>query len=418
MMQQPKWLHASGTEQKSRMTTKVVLFIFATVYIAAVVVLRNLAWRDPTSKFFNPDAAYLPQYSEVRWYQTEKFLANATSSSLDHYSASNTTLPELCIGVPTVARKGAQYLRTALGSLLEGLRVSERNRINLIVFIAELDPADHPAYRKPWLTELVDTTLLYDLPTDELQRLGNMDDQHKSAFDYRYLLNACHATGAPYVALIEDDVLASSGWLRRTMAGLDRITSKITTSEWLYLRLFYTETYFGWNDGDLFEHVAWSLLLIASVALSLLATHLFAPKSRAYISNILVISLCCICAPLCITLFFLAGRVTIFPFANGVHKMDKYGCCSQGLVFNRPEIPALLDMLSGESGLFFDMRVEQYADEHGLDRWALQPPVLQHMGIKSSSDGGLKSKNARKVWSFAFERTKDNRGPENEELRV
>lgn len=45
--------------------------------------------------------------------------------------------------------------------------------------------------------------------------------------------------------------------------------------------------------------------------------------------------------------------------------------------------------------------IEAYADEHGLERYALAPQVVQHVGLVSSRDN--EEINTRSTWAFWFE---------------
>jgi len=401
----PKWLQPAG----SHPSTAIFLAAFVGLYLAAVVWLSQVAWRDPTSVFFRPDKAHEPGYSTARMGQSERFLANISQSGFP--PSRTTTLqqnPEICIGIPTVARKGVRYLRIALASLLDGLTEEERSRMHLIVFIADLKPEEHPAYHEPWLFALADEVLTHQLSPSELEDALLLDDQHKGVYDFRTLLSACVQLGTPYTSIFEDDVLAAEGWFGRTMDGLAEAESKTaiaqSRNDWLYLRLFFTEEFLGWNSESAPQRAFLSLLLIVCVGVVLFSTRLVWPRTRPYLTNTLILAVCCFCMPLLIALFFLAGRMTLMPLPVGVNRMNKYGCCSQGLVFNQAHAGELVEWLGhSNSGLYFDMLVEKFADEHDLERWALQPPVLQHVGIKSSSDGELKSKRAKQVWSFAFE---------------
>ena len=87
------------------------------------------------------------------------------------------------------------------------------------------------------------------------------------------------------------------------------------------LHLFYPDAHFDGNGVDLPQRVVWSLLIFISLTLSLRAIRCLGRKSRANLTNTALFALCCVRAPLCITLFFVDGRVTIFTFVAGVHKM-------------------------------------------------------------------------------------------------
>ena len=89
--------------------------------------------------------------------------------------------------------------------------------------------------------------------------------------------------------------------------------------------------------------------------------------------------------------------------------MNQYGCCSQGLVFPRDKAQDIANFFEDRKIGYVDMLIEEYADEHAEFRWALTPPVLQHIGRKSSKgdDFGEASKNsmpvAAKLWNFQYE---------------
>lgn len=139
----------------------------------------------------------------------------------------NTDQRKLCVGIPSVAREGVTYLRTAVGSLLGGLTTEERNNIYLMVFLPHSDPTIHPAYKENWLYDLADQVLLYDLPEDKMKHIAALERdaglfREKGLFDYTYLLKACHSRQTPYVAMFEDDIVAMDGWYHRTITGLDK----------------------------------------------------------------------------------------------------------------------------------------------------------------------------------------------------
>lgn len=46
--------------------------------------------------------------------------------------------------------------------------------------------------------------------------------------------------------------------------------------------------------------------------------------------------------------------------------------------------------------------IDVFGDERGLAKWALDPSVLQHVGMLESSDRGKRVE----VWNFSFERQK------------
>lgn len=115
------------------------------------------------------------------------------------------------------------------------------------------------------------------------------------------------------------------------------------------------------------------------------------------------------CIPLCIALFFAAGRHSMLPLPAGVNEMPKFGCCSQSLVFPRSKVPRLLKWYTEKKIGFVDTLTEELADSENDIRWALTPSPMQHIGGKSSkNDPSTQSSRhkmtvAQKLWNFAFE---------------
>jgi hypothetical protein len=176
----------------------------------------------------------------------------------------------------------------------------------------------------------------------------------------------------------------------------------------LYLRLFYTEEFLGWNGEEWPSYLSYSLATMILVATILSSTRHFFP-ARLFLSTQAILVFCLICTPLCVVLFFAAGRVSMLPIPPGVHAMSRFGCCSQGLIFPYESVPGLISWFESKKVGFADMLTEEYGDENNEIRWALTPSVLQHVGKKSSKvdDYGEKSKHHRSVaeniWNFAFE---------------
>ncbi|KAK4897053.1 hypothetical protein LTR49_028058 [Elasticomyces elasticus] len=340
------------------------------LYIIAILYLRTTSFRDPA-----PGSSMLQAHTTIGTPLSE---ANRPSN--------------VCVGIPSIARKGARYLRLAVGSLLEGLAQEERDRIHLAALIAHTDPMLHPAYHEPWLANLVDDVLVYDLPPDELKHITDLEKNR-----------AYYATGAEHVIKFEDHVLAMDGWFHRTTADLKQAArqsaSKKAYGDYLYLRLFYTEAYLGYNSEDLVVHVLASFFCVGSITAFLLYIRSRFPKTRWSLTTPVICAASAVVAPAVILLFFAAGRVTFFPLADGVKLMNNYGCCAQGQAFPRYKISALDEYLERARIGFIDTLTEAYADEHNELRWAMTPSVIQHIGSKSSKDGD----DSHVLWSFPFE---------------
>ena len=393
--------------------------IFTAVYFVALIYVRSITTRDPGSWFFNPRTAYAPSYRSVRSRQAESFIVSADTAAPFHRSTHSEGPPNLCVGIPSIARKGARYLRTTVGSLLEGLTPQERDGIHLIVFIPHSDPEVHPAFHEPWLANLADEVLQYNVSKEQFDHIVEMEQEkglfrEKGLYDYTYLLKACEATGASHVAMFEDDVVAMDGWYHRTRSGIKQadkecVRNNRKPSDFLYLRLFYTEEFLGWNGEDWPRHLFWSVAAVVASGLAIFCLRSCSSHMRRFLTPLVTLAICFVAVPLAIVLVFAAGKTSVLPLPIGVNVMNKYGCCSQGFVFPRQKARDLIAWYEEAHVGFVDMLTEEYADKHGELRLAMTPSVIQHVGRHSSKgdDFGENAKHelsvAEKLWNFDFE---------------
>ena len=382
---------------------------FVFLYLLTVVYLSHANYRDPTSAFFDPQHGYDRRYSLQRQHEAERFIEKANSSAR---RPAKLGAPEACIGVATISRPGEQYVRATIGSLLEGLKKQERDEINFITFIAQTDPHTHPIYGETWLEALSDQVLSYDVPSEEMEHLKSLEQsknyREKGVYDYAYVLDKCAATGARWIAMVEDDTLAVSGWYQRAIAPAQQIEAGPASGKrWLYLRLFYTEEFLGRNSEDWLYYLSNCLGLILLSALALVTIRSFGYQK--VISNNVLSIVCLVCVPACILLYFLAGKLSVHPMSPGVYEMPKFGCCGQGFVFSQRTAPLVAQHLREKKVGFVDMLLEQWANEMDLARWVVVPSLLQHIGSTSSKgdDFGGSAKHhrsvAEKIWNFDFE---------------
>ena len=390
-----------------------IAFLF--VYVALIRYCSYAYYRDPTSAFFDPVRGYERHYSLKRQQDAEAFIRNANDSIPSQTKSKNI---KMCVGMATIARDGEQYVRSAIGSLLDGLTPEEREELFMAVLVAETKPELHPIYSEQWLVNIVDKVLLYDVPQslheDLVEWETKRDYRKKAIFDYTYILQRCYDTGAQWITIIEDDTLAVDEWYPRAIEALAAADEQRPAGrgDWLYLRLFYTEEFLGWNSED------WSRYLIGSVgvtgmtvAVLLLMRQLVLTTA---ITNTVVAVVSLICCPMCIALYFAAGKMSMQPYRPGVHEMPKFGCCGQGFTFSHQMASKLIARLALVRVGFVDEIIEAWANELDLVRWVVSPSLLQHIGGHSSKgdDYGGKAKYARsvaeKIWNFGFEMYDDN----------
>ncbi|MCJ1247690.1 hypothetical protein MMC30_004905 [Trapelia coarctata] len=397
----------------------VVLFILSTPkalaclvlvlsYLLAVLYCRVRSYRDPTSSFFDPVHGYDKIYSVTREKQAAAYIDSANTLDGGHTPSAE---PKLCLGVATVSRPDKQYIRSTIGSLLEGLSAKDRRSIHFILFIAHTDQKVHPIYGEKWVETLPDTFLGYDVNDTVLSQIKHWEEakdyRAKGLYDYAYLLQKCYDTGAPYVAMVEGDVIAVEGWYPRAIAAAETVEDQSPWGEeansWLYIRMFYTEAYLGWNSEEWPRYLGGSLLVLLILATSLIGVRACSKILQRDLSNISLAVILFVFLPAFILLYFFAGRISMQPPTPGVHRMDNFGCCSQGFIFARETVPLVIDRIQHHTMDYVDMLMEAVADGEGLARWVVVPSLLQHIGGKSSKGDEIADSRAKMIWNFGFE---------------
>ncbi|KAF1968923.1 hypothetical protein BU23DRAFT_255746 [Bimuria novae-zelandiae CBS 107.79] len=403
--------------------TRLATLVFAIFTVWLTRRLHARAARDPTSLFFNPRTGYAPRYSLVRRQQALDYIGSAQNTSISPAASSSASPPpdkNLCVGIPSIARPNGGYLAETIGSLLSSLTPPERASIHLIVLIPHTTPSLHPSYAESWLHILADDIVTYaDLPAPERDHIVHLEATDgpeyltKGLFDYQVVLQRCAAMHTPYIAVFEDDVVAMEGWYARAMRAVERAEWKSAVKhaslEFLYLRLFYTEEFLGWNRESWGRYLFWSAGVWAVPMGLLLYLRERYPGLKARGLSTRGMGLFAWGIVAVVGFYFALGRIAVSPLQEGVQLMQNFGCCSQALVFPRGRALMLATYMAERGRGAPDVLIEEYANEKGELRWAVSPSLVQHIGRKSSKkdDFGEKSKYgmsvAEKIWSFGFE---------------
>lgn len=196
-------------------------------YLLLVNYARSACWRDPTSKFYRDKTAHAPAYSTRRIKQAVEY-ADVIGTQPFTKQLKPVT-PKICVGVSSVARNGASYLKSTLGSMQHGLTDMERESLHFIVLLAHTNQTQHPNYNDTWLASMADALPFYkDLQQLEVAEQMESIKSHwlKSKFDYSLVMSECKKTKAPYILMIEDDVVFLDGWFHRTIDALEIATAK------------------------------------------------------------------------------------------------------------------------------------------------------------------------------------------------
>jgi hypothetical protein len=226
--------------------------------------------------------------------------------------------------------------------------------------------------------------------------------------DYLYALRTCQNVNASYTIIFEDDIILATGWFAKMLKSLAEINRveldqfQVRTRPWLYLRLFYTETALGWSDIDAaYRNMPLIVTILMASTFCFLLLIRRSPRFQLLhldILSILVISL--LCVPAFTALVYMVGKYSLMPL-RGVVQMNKSGCCTQGLLFPAQQVDGLIAFLEARGHGQTDSMIEEYADLNGLHRYAVAPPLLQHVGLKSSRDN--LDVNTQSTWAFWFE---------------
>ncbi|EGX94108.1 hypothetical protein CCM_02379 [Cordyceps militaris CM01] len=421
---------------------------FWLLWLAALLWCSQNSFDDPSSIFYNQAAAYAQRYSALRGLAIDAFLANETRVAAARPPDHRDEI--LCVGVPSINRTTEGFLARTVGGLVDSLMPAERASVHIIVLLADKAPAEHFAYGQPWLTSLVDEVLVYEQPGKDHSALpgyrtipfdNRPDGQPRGEgrvenmrLDHSVLVETCRDRGAPYFAFIEDDIVTSPDWYRKFLEGVARLELKTQHShkDWVYLRLFYSEIFMGWNAEEWATYAEVIFLIYTAFILGFF--YLRRRQRRRFVApsgysalmskedpgskwaqsqrhlqkfnhlSALVIGLW---LPAVIALVFLGGRISmkrVNPVPQpGIREMPRYGCCAQGLVIPKRHLPIFHSLLRDPPYDFpGDMMLEGHADQNDLAKWALEPSVMQHVGLKQSSEGT----RLAEVWNFSFERRK------------
>ncbi|KAJ5495984.1 hypothetical protein N7539_001100 [Penicillium diatomitis] len=221
--------------------------------------------------------------------------------------------------------------------------------------------------------------------------------------DYVYALQTCKDLNASHTIIFEDDIILATGWFSKTLKALAEIArfEQHSAKPWLYLRLFYTETSLTWTSSDFVYRnmpFVFGFLMLSTVSCLIALRRSRYQRFHLDTASIAVISV--VCVPAFTAFIYMVGKYNLMPL-TGVVEMNKYGCCTQGLVFPRERVNGLMQFLRERGHGQTDSMIEEYADSHELTRYALAPPQLQHVGLKSSRDNT--DVNTQSTWAFWFE---------------
>jgi hypothetical protein len=265
----------------------------------------------------------------------------------------------VCAAYATVKRPELQCLTGSVGSMLHGLKDEEREALYLYVLFAGTDPTRHPEWNAPWMSNIVDRAGTYNMSQREFDRIQQMEKDRnfnvKGMFDYVCILEEYMNTTAPYIAIFEDDIMFTDGWMARLVNALAQLKRETPTPgsfegepkvSWLYLRLFHTETSLMWEADDvLYAYIPLVFALaMASTYFALLGLRSSLVSLRPHLDNGTIAVLSLITVPLFTTLIYMMGKWTLL-HPSGPTLVNEHGCCTQTLVLPRLQIPPVIEWM-------------------------------------------------------------------------
>jgi hypothetical protein len=163
-----------------------------------------------------------------------------------------------------------------------------------------------------------------------------------------------------FINTVLRSVRTNDSVLYRTIDALADLRKE--TVEWLYLRLFYTETFHVfWQQKDFWHrHRVEAYALSAAVTgtlLFLLRACSWTAQRNVSVATILVIA--CVTVPLIFQLGFMVPKHSLKQIRPGLTRMDA-ACCTQALVFPRSQVPDVMDFLIEKGRGQTDLLIEKY----------------------------------------------------------
>jgi len=140
-----------------------------------------------------------------------------------------------------------------------------------------------------------------------------------------YVLNRCLTTDAPFIGIFEDDIIFADGWMSKTLNAFLELDptlpeqrsaqhSTSSTSPWLYIRLFFTETALSWEDTD-FAYRNMTLVFVAMAGFGVLSSIWFEgyPALQPWLDCGAIAVLCLVTIPAFTALYFMIGKYSVHP---------------------------------------------------------------------------------------------------------
>ena len=361
------------------------LLVMAALYLVGFLCLRHglqsvkfsVFWASDCSEYWAEENQRLAHFdSDLSWAE-EKLLPKSNPSS-----------DEKCvmfISINAVPNRTERYLSQTIGSLLRSLSPEEVSGVRIEI-LADGSFEELQKIKDHSLEPLV--KVIYNPARRQTPRgTSTASWRQGSVLHYLHAMERCIAKKAEYCLVLDDDTLASQGWLSKALKEVRQLESGNYGAEgkqWMILKLFqpvWGNERQNWHGGNMFLLLAMGLL--GAIPCGLLAN---CPCQNLTPSHFFW-SLGGFAAALFV--FWAAGKANL-EWIVGDGAVHPHGTChmAQANLFHRAraESAGFLEHLKNQSlqGPFIDLLICDFFQQKNEPMWTTSPSLFQHAGLKTS----------------------------------
>ena len=354
-----------------------------------------------------------------RFDHADAFLGELVQSQSDSLMDSKPFNAKLCTVILTSskrdqskARNELDYFNTTLASLLYAYNIYKSNQTSngtkfsqinddIIIYEYASTKNEEQSYKQQYVEEYgqkdVGTKLKYE------QNVFDSENWHINLVNHHLdAMNNCKHSdeNIEYALLIQDDVLIGDAFYSH----LDKILNELIgrqKNDWLYLKLFHTEHWEGWNYAKIYDLPFLAFVFIISIAL----IHCFyiilnrnVNTSKIRIRILMFIYLCF--GASCTWFVFGVGKQNIVYYYRAMnwneqlltYDQHRQGVMAQASLYNLKHTDELKEFYKneGKKKQGFDILIGDYSEANDLDILMYYPSLVQHLGRCSSSNKNSK----------------------------
>ncbi len=361
-----------------RMSFFFVCFLASSVAVLAVMHACRQAGKSlPYSIYYEaPTAVDVALAEKERFESAANWMANVGKLGLAKKRAK--FRPQLCVALLTAPRneRPSKYAAYALMSLVRELSKEERRRLHVLAVIRGRSP-----FRKAVRQQLSGTVRVKGSKSGDK---NNLDDETS---DYVRGLEACSATGAELVLVLQDDVIATRQWVSAVLVAARTADE---ASEWFSLKLFYTEFFEGWSVSTTPKLILFCALVFVAVLWSMF-------QMLKWLFGGISWDLLLVCLAVAFAAAFLAAWVpyslgrqhVVRPFYDGLN--PNRGSAAVAILYNNRHgtaIAQLIVHLKSRIGKRtpVDLDIDAFTETQArkLPSFVFMPSLFQHIGYATS----------------------------------